>query len=62
MGLRLCGIDLIADGALEKKPRKFRILEVNAAPGLDHYARGGRAQERTVEKMYLKVLKSLEKN
>jgi len=37
------------------------LFEVNAAPGLDHYARSGKAQEKIVEDMYLKVLKSLEK-
>ncbi len=61
MGLRLCGVDLMADGMLEEKPKRFWILEVNAAPGLDHYARSGKAQEKIVEAMYLKVLKSLER-
>ncbi|MEK7170053.1 MAG: cyanophycin synthetase [Patescibacteria group bacterium] len=60
MGLRLCGVDLMVDGTLDKKPKQFWVLEVNAAPGLDHYARGGKAQEKVVEEMYLKVLKSLE--
>lgn len=62
MGLRFSGIDLMVDGTLEKKPKKFWVLEVNAAPGLDHYARSGKAQEKIVEAMYLKVLKSLEKS
>ncbi len=61
MGLRICGVDLMVDGTLEEKPKKFWVLEVNAAPGLDHYARSGKAQERIVEGMYLKVLKSLQK-
>lgn len=62
MGLRLCGVDLIVQGSLEEEPEKFWILEVNAAPGLDHYARTGGKQERTVEAMYLKVLKCLERS
>ena len=59
MGLRICGVDLMVEGTLEKKPKRFWILEINAAPGLDHYARSGKAQEKIVEDMYLKVLKSL---
>src|SRR3989344_394172 len=39
----------------------YWILEVNAAPGLDHYVKTGKAQQKTVEEMYLKVLKSLAK-
>jgi len=61
MGLRLCGVDIIVEGVLEEKQKKFWVLEVNAAPGLDHYARTGKAQEKIVENMYLQVLKSLEK-
>ena len=59
MGLRLCGVDLIIDGEISQKPDVFWILEVNAAPGLDHYARMGRTQERVVESLYLEVLKHL---
>ncbi|MDO8619746.1 MAG: cyanophycin synthetase [bacterium] len=62
MGLRLCGVDLMVEGALQEKPKKFWVLEVNAAPGLDHYARTGQAQEKIVEDMYLEVLKSLERS
>ncbi|MSU56191.1 MAG: cyanophycin synthetase [Candidatus Taylorbacteria bacterium] len=61
MGLRLCGVDLMVEGTLEEMPKTFWVLEVNAAPGLDHYARSGKAQEKIVEDMYLKVLKSMEK-
>ncbi len=59
MGLRLCGVDLIVDGSILEKPARYWVLEINAAPGLDHYAKGGRAQERIVENLYTKVLKSL---
>ncbi len=61
MGLRLCGVDLMVEGTLEERPKRFWILEINAAPGLDHYARSGKVQEKTVEALYLKVLKSLER-
>lgn len=59
MGLRLCGVDLMVDGDIIEKPKKYWILEINAAPGLDHYVKGGKAQEKIVENLYLKVLKSL---
>jgi D-alanine-D-alanine ligase-like ATP-grasp enzyme len=62
MGLRICGVDLMIDGDISEapKPQKHWILEINAAPGLDHYATSGKAQEKIVENLYLEVLKSLE--
>lgn len=61
MGLRLCGVDLMVDGDINKAPDTYWILEINSAPGLDHYAKSGKAQEKIVENLYLKVLKHLEK-
>lgn len=63
MGLRLCGVDLMVAGDISQKPQPgaFHILEINAAPGLDHYARSGKAQEKIVEELYTRVLKSLSK-
>lgn len=60
MGLRLCGVDLMIEGDISEKPNKYWILEINSAPGLDHYAKSGVDQERIVEDLYLKVLKSME--
>jgi D-alanine-D-alanine ligase-like ATP-grasp enzyme len=60
MGLRICGVDLIVDGDITRKPGKFWILEINAAPGLDHYVTTGKTQQKIVEDMYLEVLKALE--
>ena len=61
MGLRLCGVDLMVDGNIEEAPKdNYFILEINAAPGLDHYATIGKAQEKVVEDLYLEVLKHLE--
>jgi D-alanine-D-alanine ligase-like ATP-grasp enzyme len=60
MGLRLCGVDMIVEGDITKKPEAFWILEINAAPGLDHYTRIGKAQAQIVENLYLKVLKHME--
>jgi len=59
MGLRLCGVDLMIEGDISERPGKYRVIEINAAPGLDHYAKTGRAQERIVEDLYLEVLKSM---
>ena len=59
MGLRLAGVDLIVAGDIRNPPKKYWILEINAAPGLDHYVKTGQQQQRIVENLYLKVLKSL---
>lgn len=61
MGLRLCGVDLMVAGDIAQKPGVYWILEINSAPGLDHYAQAGRTQEKIVEDLYLEVLKSMEK-
>ncbi|MFA6190326.1 MAG: cyanophycin synthetase [Candidatus Staskawiczbacteria bacterium] len=59
MGLRLCGVDLMIADDITKKPGEYWVLEINSAPGLDHYAKSGRAQEKIVGKLYLEVLKSM---
>jgi D-alanine-D-alanine ligase-like ATP-grasp enzyme len=61
MGLRFCGVDLLVVGDIAMSPVEYHILEVNAAPGLDHYVRTGKAQKKIVEDMYLTVLKAMEK-
>jgi D-alanine-D-alanine ligase-like ATP-grasp enzyme len=68
MGLRLCGVDLMVDGDIAEAPklgpknmRNYVVLEINSAPGLDHYVTTGLKQKRIVESLYLKVLKALEK-
>jgi D-alanine-D-alanine ligase-like ATP-grasp enzyme len=60
MGLRMCGVDLMIDGDITREAEHW-ILEINSAPGLDHYAHIGHEQEKVVEELYLEVLKSLEK-
>jgi D-alanine-D-alanine ligase-like ATP-grasp enzyme len=60
MGLRLCGVDLIIKGNISQKPEIFWVLEINAAPGLDHYVKIGTTQKKIVENLYLRVLKHLE--
>ena len=63
MNLRLCGVDLMVDGHISGLPipGKYWVLEINAAPGLDHYAKTGKAQEKIVEELYLEVLRSLDR-
>lgn len=63
MGLRLCGVDLIVRGDIAKKPEPGAhwILEINSAPGLDHYAQMGKIQEKIVRNLYLEVLKHIER-
>ncbi|MDQ3015056.1 MAG: cyanophycin synthetase [bacterium] len=61
MGLRLCGVDIMVDGDISQKPDIYWVLEINSAPGLDHYAKIGKAQEQVVENLYLEVLKHMER-
>ncbi len=61
MGLRLCGVDLMIEGDITQKVKKYWVIEVNSAPGLDHYVTTGKAQKKIVEDLYLEVLKSMEK-
>lgn len=61
MGLRLCGVDLMIEGDISEKLKKYWVIEVNAAPGLDHYVTTGKAQQKIVEDLYLEILKSMEK-
>ena len=61
MGLRLCGVDLMVDGDIADAPKNHWIIEINSAPGLDHYVKMGKAQEKIVEDLYREVLKHLER-
>ena len=64
MGLRIAGVDImVTKGDITKNSKSCRyfIIEINAAPGLDHYVTTGKTQKKIVEDMYLKVLKALGK-
>ena len=64
MGLRISGVDImVIDGDITFQPKKtsYYIIEINAAPGLDHYVTTGSEQRKIVEEMYLKILKALGK-
>ena len=53
--LRLCGVDLACDD-ITSAESDYSVLEVNAAPGLDHYASSGDKQKAVVDDLYVKVL------
>lgn len=64
MGLRISGVDImVTKGDITKDPKDcaYYVIEINAAPGLDHYVTTGAKQRKIVEAMYLKVLKALGK-
>jgi len=64
MGLRMSGVDImIRKGDITQDSREcnYYIIEINAAPGLDHYVTTGRTQRKVVEAMYLKILNALGK-
>ena len=64
MGLRIAGVDImVTEGDITENPKKckYYIIEINAAPGLDHYVTTGKKQKKIIEAMYLKVLKALGK-
>jgi D-alanine-D-alanine ligase-like ATP-grasp enzyme len=62
MGLRMCGVDFFIKGDIAKPLQgNYKVIEINAAPGLDHYASTGTKQKKVVEDMYLKVLKAMGK-
>ena len=64
MGLRICGVDLmVTKGDITKNPKNcsYYVIEINSAPGLDHYVTTGVRQKKIVESMYLEILKALGK-
>lgn len=60
MDLRFAGVDILLK-APDVPPEDYRVLEVNSAPGLDHYAASGADQEAHVDALYLKVLQAIER-
>ena len=61
MGLRFCGVDILTQGDISKPCKEYSIIEINAAPGLDHYAELGKKQQKIVEDLYLKVLLAMKR-
>lgn len=59
MGLRFCGVDLMVTGEIDNAVKKYWIIEINSAPGIDNYYAKGNKQQKIVENLYLKVLKAI---
>lgn len=53
--LAYCGVDLLC-ADIGDPTAAYCVLEINAAPGLDHYAAVGPAQHDLVRSLYARVL------
>jgi D-alanine-D-alanine ligase-like ATP-grasp enzyme len=60
MNLNFAGVDLACPN-IENASEDYAIIEVKAAPGLDHYVTTGKAQEDIVKGLYAKVFNSIPK-
>lgn len=60
LDLRFAGIDVLLPDATAPLD-DYVVLEVNSAPGLDHYGTAGPAHEAFVDALYLKVLRAVER-
>lgn len=58
LDLRFAGVDLMLPDATAPL-EDYSVLEVNSAPGLDHYAASGPAHEAHVDALYSKVLEAI---
>ena len=56
--LRLCGVDLVRTD-ITNPNSDYSVIEVNATPGLDHYASSGEAQRQVVDRLYIRVFDAL---
>ncbi|MDQ2806277.1 MAG: cyanophycin synthetase [Chloroflexota bacterium] len=59
LGLRYCGVDVLTPDPIDAPARAPVILELNAGPGLDHYAGLGPAQLAVVAAMYEAILRAI---
>ncbi|MDP2310975.1 MAG: cyanophycin synthetase [Pseudomonadota bacterium] len=60
LDLRFAGIDLLMPDATAPL-EDYVVLEVNSAPGLDHYGTAGPDHQAFVDALYLKVLRAVER-
>lgn len=58
MGLRFCGVDIMTSDLTQPLDPNYHIIEINATPGMDHYALSGHAN---LDELYLKVLQAASK-
>lgn len=63
MGLRYCGLDLMVQDDIRKplhaEKNSYQVIEINSAPGVDHYGESGDKQNRIVAEIYRKILIAL---
>ncbi len=60
MGLTICGVDLLAHDVTAPVSDDHVILEINATPGLRHFASLGPDQDRKVHRLFGRILGMLE--
>ena len=60
MGLCLSSVDLIVDGDINEQ-NPFVILEINSAPGLDHFLDRHATKAKPVEDLYFDVMTTFSK-
>lgn len=53
--LRLCGLDLACED-VGGGSGQYSVIEVNATPGLEHYANSGDLQRQIVDNLYVRVV------
>ena len=58
VGLRFCGVDILCRDIAHDDPNHV-ILELNGAPGLEHYQSLGPIQKRRTEAVYTAVLRAI---
>lgn len=57
VGLSWCGVDFMVAGSITDPGGEYWILEVNAAPGMDHYATAGPTQRARAVSAYQAVFR-----
>ncbi len=55
LNLDLCGVDLFANDITDPNERYYRVIEVNSAPGMDHYAYEKEVQDAYVKALYRQI-------
>ncbi len=58
LNLRFAGVDILT-ADITRPLKNYVVLEVNSAPGLDHYAHSGAIQSAHVDGLYRKVLEAV---
>jgi D-alanine-D-alanine ligase-like ATP-grasp enzyme len=59
LGLRHAGVDILTPDPIDAPVGEYVVLELNPAPGLDHYAQMGPRQALIVEALYERILRAI---